>query len=339
MSNDANLMSARPDFPDWFSPMLVKELRQGMRSRVFLFCFLALQVAMIFPALTGLLNASIGESTTSSTVFFWLIVCVPLMLVMPSSGLGAISREKTANTLEPIFLTRLTARRILFGKWVALVGQTLLLIAAILPYSVLRYYLGGVNLATELQVLGYMVAGSALLSAVTIGVSPVMGKFGRIIVPIAIIIAIYITVAVVSEMEMGVMRPGSSGGFDWNLAAAVALQGIFGALLMLEVGAGKIGPVAENHSTPKRFMAVASVLTAIFYSHAPGAVWWMWLPAVFIAAVAMIEAVCEPIRTLTSVYRPFVRWGVPGRVLGRLLYPGWPAGFFFSLLLLGMILF
>ena len=101
MSNDATVMSpasamsarsAKPDFPDWFSPMLVKELRQGMRSRIFLLCFMALQVAMIFPALTGLLNASLGEGTTDSTVFFWLIVSVPLMSVRsysPSTPSGS----------------------------------------------------------------------------------------------------------------------------------------------------------------------------------------------------------------------------------------------------------
>ena len=39
--------SQRSDFGDWLSPMLVKELRQGMRSRVFVAAFYVTQVLMI----------------------------------------------------------------------------------------------------------------------------------------------------------------------------------------------------------------------------------------------------------------------------------------------------
>ena len=330
MTNDTRSMNTRPDFPDWLSPMLIKELRQGMRSRVFLFCFLAIQAAMIFLALMGLLKASVQDSIESISVFFWIIVGLPLLLIMPFSGLSSISREKTANTLELIFLTRLTARRIVFGKWIAIVAQTLLLVAAILPYAVMRYYLGGVNITLELTTLAWMLGGSALMTSVTVGLSPLMGRVGRVLMPFAIFIAMYIALIVISEMSMGV----SMWRLDWQMAAVLALQSLFLALLMLEVGAGKIGPAAENHSTVKRLLALASTGTTVVYSYLPGAQWTMWLVTLLIAGPVLIGAVCEPIREIPSVYRPFLRLGVFGRALGRLLYPGWPAGVFFALLIL-----
>ena len=325
----------KPDFPDWLSPMLVKELRQGMRSRVFLICFLAVQAAMIFPTLIGLLSASINNSTTEVSVFFWIIIGTPLLLIMPSSGLHTISREKAANTLELIFLTRLTARRIVFGKWVAIVAQALLLRSSVLPYAVLRYYLGGIDLAYEMQVLGWMVVGSLLLTALTVGLSPAMGRVARIILPIGLVISLWIAAALLF---------GPMGGTMWSTGANpllyyldLTLQSLFLMLLMLEVGAGKIGPVAENHSTTKRLLAVASLLTAIGYSCTPGAIGDMSMISALIIVPVLVGSVCEPDCTVPSVYRPFVRKGIAGRVLGRLFYPGWASGVFLSQAMMAVI--
>ena len=328
---------AKPDFPDWLSPMLVKELRQGLRSRVFLALFIALQVAMIFPAVFGLLDAASGEQNESATVFFWLFVTVPLMIAMPASGLSTIGVEKQSNTLEPIFLTRLTARRILLGKWVAIVGQTLLVVAAILPYSVLRYYLGNVNLVSELEVLGVLFAVSALLTAVAVGLSPMVGRLGRILFPIIGVIALFIGAQILFQpwSMFGVMRGGGPGPL-WPTYLALALLGALLAALMLEAGAGKIAPAAENHATPKRWLALAIVGVALFYSDWPGDHEWVWGPVIFVVVVASIGALCEPIPQIVRIYQPFLRWGFPGRALGRFFYPGWPAGFLFALAVCGL---
>ena len=99
---------ARADFADWLSPMLVKELRQGVRTRVFVILFILLQVCMLLDLVLSLLIASTGASTSEGTYFFWFMVSVPTLLIIPISGLGAIGNEIRGNTLELIFLTRLT---------------------------------------------------------------------------------------------------------------------------------------------------------------------------------------------------------------------------------------
>ena len=77
------------------------------------------------------------------------MVAVPTLLIIPISALNAIGSEIRGNTLELIFLTRLTALRIVVGKWFALFAQSLLLVCAVLPYLVLRYFMGGVNLTSR----------------------------------------------------------------------------------------------------------------------------------------------------------------------------------------------
>ena len=48
---------------------------------------------------------------------------LPLLLLMPARGLGAVSEEARANTFDLVQLTRMTAFRIALGKWIALVAQ------------------------------------------------------------------------------------------------------------------------------------------------------------------------------------------------------------------------
>jgi hypothetical protein len=102
-------------------------------------------------------------------------------------------------------------------------------------------------------------------------------------------------------------------------------------LLMLEMGASKIGPIAENHSTYKRLLALASMLTAIGYSFTTAPSDGLIFLTLFIVVPVLIGAVSEQICAVPSVYRPFLRKGFLGRMFGKLFYPGWPSGVFFAL--------
>lgn len=325
-------MSNPPDFPDWISPMLVKELRQGMRSRVFLVSFLALQVAMIFLAMIGLLSWKDESASTGITAFFWIIIGAPLLCIMPLSGLAAISGEQKAGTLDLIFLSRLSARRIVLGKWLAIVAQTILLVCAILPYVVLRYYLGGVDLAANLKILGWLFLASAVLTALAVALSPSTGRVARAIVPIGFILGLQF-LGLVSQFN-AFSGSGSVGSSAAATTAGYLLLAFLFLFFMLEMGAGKIAPEAENHSTPKRLIALALLLSGVFYSLLFPGISWFWTSALYLLAPICIGAVCEPVRKLPRVYRPFVRRGWPGRFLGLVLYPGWPSGVLFSLVVL-----
>src|SRR5438128_7317412 len=71
------------DFADWLSPILVKELRQGMRARVFVSSFLILQALMIFNVIVGLLSSAQQADTSFSSGFFWWMIGLPVLLIMP----------------------------------------------------------------------------------------------------------------------------------------------------------------------------------------------------------------------------------------------------------------
>ena len=111
-----------PDFSERLSPMLVKELRQGMRSPVFVWGLIVMNVflsvnvwlTMVEPEESGLHRAFFGA--------FCALVCG----LLPLRAAGALHDELKGNTIDTLIMTRLTGWRITLGKWVAIVAQQLL---------------------------------------------------------------------------------------------------------------------------------------------------------------------------------------------------------------------
>ena len=317
------------DFADWLSPMLVKELRQGVRTRVFVLMFIFLQCFMLLDLVLSLLVAASGLSTAGGSYFFWFMVAVPTLLVIPMSGLNAIGSEIRGNTLELLFLTRLTAFRIVVGKWFALFAQSLLLICAVLPYLVLRYFMGGVNLASELLLLGAILVSSALLIAMAAGISSFPARIVRLLATIGSVVAFFTGLSFFSTS----MRYGRfSSSLPDLVAIFIALIcSTIVILLMLDVGAARIAPPAENHSAAMRFLACVGLLAAAVAQAFSHRFFGVTFGAFVVAAIVCTVAICEQPRAIPSLYRPFTRWGWLGRMVGRFFYPGWHTGVLFLL--------
>jgi len=102
-------MNAQSDFADWFSPMLVKELRQGMRSRLFVISFLLLQGALIFVAITASFYSSLaarvpGLDPSDPAVRAAIVPLNPPKGVIPADQ-AAASREASVDAFHLAALT------------------------------------------------------------------------------------------------------------------------------------------------------------------------------------------------------------------------------------------
>ena len=104
------------DFSPRLSPMLVKELRQGMRTNMFVIAFILLHTFMMLCLLTAL--SAPGDS--NSDVFFWFVIISVLLFIQPLRGFNALSSEYQSNTMDLIHMTRLNGWRVTLGKWTAL---------------------------------------------------------------------------------------------------------------------------------------------------------------------------------------------------------------------------
>lgn len=316
------------DFPAWLSPMIVKELRQGVQSGAFAWTFIGLQGAMFLLMSFALTVSERGMTAGPDFVqgLFWMIVGVGVLLVVPLRGMGAISSERIGNNLDLVRLTRLSATRIVIGKWLAIVAQAALLVVAVLPYVVLRYFFGGVNVVRDLEVVAWLLAGSMAVAAAALALStqPLAARIG------AGAGAWPLTVVILQAFGL---RGFGTWGSAERLAVLAAL--VVYTVALLEYTASRIAPVAENHALRKRVLAlfVAIAWFAVAVRGSQGATQAMAFLALPLVLMTAIEAVLERPVHLVSQAAAFVRYGLPGRLAARLLTPGWATGLLFTVVL------
>ncbi|MCB1233484.1 MAG: hypothetical protein KDM91_00245 [Verrucomicrobiae bacterium] len=302
--------------------MLVKELRQGMRTNLFTAAFILLQAFMILCAIVG--SQSRGEPEVTSG-FFWTFVIAALLVVMPIRGFSALVQENKLNTMDLIQLTKLSAWRIAFGKWASLVAQSLLLVCGVLPYLVMRYFFGGIDVVTELAILFWVVVASMLLTAVTVGMSAFQSVLLRSAVAVGLL---FLTVSSSSAIMMWSRYSGGPGGAGtgrWWFFLSLFVVAAYGVFFFLDLGASRIAPDAENFATRKRslgllFMTVLLLSPLLGMEREPAVAL-----AVAVACFLCLDALTERPSVLPSVLRPFAGrfWARP---LAPLLLPGWHTG-------------
>jgi hypothetical protein len=310
--------------------MLVKEMRQGLKARTFVAVFLVIQLSMATSMFVSMLPETPGESRSLSSVLFWTVATALIVFVMPLRGLTALTSEFQDRTIELVLLTRLSAWRIVTGKWASLVLQTLLITVALLPYLVLRYFLGGVDVITETLILFLMLLASGWLCAIAIFTSSYKTWIGRVVLIGFQLWAVSVTISMLSN---------EFGNAIIDLAETKLVPILFVSwvaalltLLILEFASGRIAPTAENHALRKR--SIGLVLIAIqLVTLASDAAEAMLVVTCVALMLTFIDSLCEDVVETPSVYVPFVRIPVLGRVVGRFLYPGWPAGLWYSILL------
>lgn len=319
------------DFSDRLSPMLVKELRQGMRTHLFTIAFILLQAFMVLSVLIG---ASAPGNSPAVAGFFWFFVIVALLIVMPVRGFAALSTEIQLNTMDLIQLTRLGAWRMTFGKWAALVAQTLLLVCGILPYLVMRYFFGGMDLMKELLGLFWVLVLSMVFTAITVGFSAFRSVLLRATVAVGLLILVAAGEELVDDL-FRLMLDRSTAGATTSTAAlgmgACLFTAVYLSWFMLDLGASRIAPEADNHAARKRLMALAFgliMLTLPLFGLHTGTcliiVGIIWM-------LVCLDALTERPTLLPSLLVPFSkRWFL--RPFPLLLAPGWTSGIFFYLL-------
>lgn len=153
------------DLSDALNPVLVKELRQGLKSRSFAAAFLAMQFLMVGCVCFHVLVRDNADLAMAVNVAFWACSGLPLVIFLPLVAIGAIHAENRQETMSLLLLTRLSPWRMVTGKWSALMAQSTLIASSVLPYVVIRYFLGGIDTVRDLLVIALLLASSGLLCA------------------------------------------------------------------------------------------------------------------------------------------------------------------------------
>ncbi len=321
-------MKIQKDKSDYLSPVLVKELRQGLRSKVFTGWFLLTQILMIGTVIMGLIAVNAGKSTEGYNGLFWSMVGLLLLFVLPGRGIHSISREVEQNTMELVMLTRLTAWRIVFGKWLSYGSQILLLFSSILPYFILRYYLGGINLLADFKIFAILLILSMLFTSMAIAQSAYVSKTkskrssSRVSQVVGSIIFFYFLMMILGQMRIFRRMPKVDSDLILFLMIFCPLLIVF----MLTIGASKIAPHAENYSARKRWIGFAFLLVCalLFLTDLEKNI--VLGCTVVPMLIIWVEAITEDIKMIPSISQNLLTGNRLIKRLRFLFYPGWCSG-------------
>jgi len=322
--------------------MLVKELRQGLRAKTFIAVFLSLQILLSIMLLSASAsNASDRAGGVVSSIIFTFFA-VAVIVVQPMRGVSALASEIKSNTIEMMVLTRLSAWRIVYGKWVAIVSQSTLILVTIIPYLILRYFFGGMNLVGEVVFLGLMFLTSMALTAVTVGLSGSSSGVIRALIPLFGIPMLFFSMI---GLAFG---SGTNSIIDTcSLDSTESVVGVFFYVISiiylgwsaLTLGTSMIAPAAENHSTPRRcisLLLLTGLIPVVLFSTIDKET--VALLAFVIVTPALIIALTETTRLLPVQHLRIIKNNFIRRIVGTCLQPGLAAGIVFSIVLVIVVL-
>jgi hypothetical protein len=161
------------------NPILVKELRQSLRSRWFEIIFLWLcSTLTLITAVSALI-----DSPNGMTVFFWVGVASTFHVLLPLRTVFAAHDDRQRGNFELIRVAGVTAEKLTNQRITALLFHTLTLASIVLPFVILRYFLGGIELLSELKYLTLLTLGAPVVGSVFLWISTT-GTAGRVILSI-----------------------------------------------------------------------------------------------------------------------------------------------------------
>ena len=246
------------DFGDWLSPMIVKELRQGLRTWIFVGAFIVLQAVLV---MTLMISSSSGNEEAAS-YFFWMLVAFILVFIVPLRGLqrtgwgdqrsdagcaGVDAAQRVPHCLWQMGGTGAASRaHCHFG-------------AAVCGAALFRWWSGSAQrvarLVSFLDALGGDgQRGGGLLGA-ALGDHPDAPAVGDLVVgDDGVLVSDGVTMR---WEELGFFGGTPPESFWLVLFFVLIPLWIYGCYFVIDMGASTIAPIAANHATRKRLISLA----------------------------------------------------------------------------------
>lgn len=261
------------DFPVWLPSALVKELRQGLRTSSFTLMASVLPAAMALFFLFGFIPepGTGGKpivSQESITTVFWSFMVITLIICIPFRALSSVREELASRNSELLLLTRQTSGRIILGKWTSFMAQALLMVFIALPFALIRYYYGQVDLVQDVTFVVYLYLACGVLTALYLWISALPA-----LLRVMFIAGLFFTgsslLSLIFAMKGIHIMPFHDGFWPGLVRVAVILTDC--ALVvstMLILARRWFAPAAENTAEPLRkiLLGFYAVTLAILYA-------------------------------------------------------------------------
>lgn len=264
------------DFGDRLGPMVVKELRQGLRARRFVGPFLLIQLLAVFSVLSESAVADLSAGGGASGLapgnglgdgLLVLVVSLVVGIVMPLTGFGALRPElEGGRNVELLLLANVSRWQIVLGKWLVMCSLASLILVSVLPYMLARHFIGGVNIVYSLTFLVGLGMTNAALNGVVIGASGFGNYIGRLLVLGIGAISFMVTTSMCMAMWLGnaVMKGGgpSEGSIGLMLISTgfSFIPSLLYCLYGLQIGRSRLRLFEDPTEPPASGLIIAMML-------------------------------------------------------------------------------
>ena len=268
------------DFLDHLlNPILVKELRQAVRSKLVLgvlILFLVIQLGIVgFAALESADNNVTQREGQHTFLRLLAIVYGACLLCLPVYVGARVGLEREGQNVDLVYVTTLSPRAIVWGKLFSALVLAVLVFAACAPFMTFTYLLRGVDLPTIFLLLGLAILMTAVATqaGIFVGLLPV-SRFFKIVIGLAAVIGLCFLLVGTMEASEEILGHGLwRRGRHWEALMVVALfithlVALMGILFCLSMAI--VAPPSSNRAVAPRLWVTGSwVVSALVF-------WLVW---------------------------------------------------------------
>ncbi|MEE9404857.1 MAG: hypothetical protein V3V20_08185 [Algisphaera sp.] len=258
---------------DRINPIMVKELRQAVKSRFVVSVLLFMLIVLVITLLLFVINSPhLGTASNDDGGDLFMIFQATLlglcMLFVPLYVGARLAAERSSDTSDLLYVTTIRPSSIVWGKLVTGMAIAGLFFAVCVPFMVVTYLLRGIDPPTILFVLAIdlgVVLSSAML-AIFIGALPV-GWPVKVLLGFIMAGASFMTYIGISSVLMweilttGIGSSIADPEFWWSaLGMGTFWLSLIGLFFFLAVA--MISPATSNRALPLRlYITVAWVIS------------------------------------------------------------------------------
>jgi hypothetical protein len=335
---------------DLLNPIVVKELRQAVRSRfvsglLILLLIIQLAVVAIYVMAIPIDAESFSEGRQINSILYGILIFSCILFVPMYAGVR-LAWERSETQMDLMYTTTISPGSIVRGKLFGAAAITVLIYSACMPFMTFTYLLRGVDLPMVffLLAIGFVQVLAAAQLAIFVACIPTSRIF-KVFLGLATFAVLWIWAGMgAAWMPLFSFRGGMIyGGWEWWSAVltfiGLATLGI-GLLYVLSVA--MISPPSADRMRPVRIYLsalwlITGVLAAVWtWGGVAWTPWEIWMYTWAFSLAFFFPIVMSERESWGPRIRSAIPRSLPARVVSFIFTTGAAGGFFWNFL---MILF
>ncbi|WP_417747728.1 ABC transporter permease [Rosistilla oblonga] len=257
---------------DACNPILVKEARQALKSRQFIWTFAVLLLGAWVWSFAGTLLMMPGiyyvPGGRAMLMGYYWVLAVPMMLVAPMAANRSLVAEREDGTFEVLSITTLSSYQIILGKLASSVLQLVIYFTALVPCVAFTYILRGIDLPS----IGLLIASTFLTSVFMVVVGLFLASIAstrslQSLMMLGMLLLVLIAEYVHGVFAMSLMTAGIRNDDTELLVLLLAIFSLYlvVAIFLIVASASCLSPISENRATRLRIMMLVLQAVVMFW--------------------------------------------------------------------------